>query len=140
GADAVQTTGCRIRSAAELAAGVELREDDLDTAEARLRLDVDRDAARVVAHLDRLVGVQGDLDVRAVSGEGLIDGVVDDLPHAVHQSARICGADVHAGALAHRFETLENGEMSGVVVGHLSSLTAAGVTACAAPRRGPVGT
>ena len=35
GADAVQTAGCRVRAAAELAAGVQLREDDLDAATAR---------------------------------------------------------------------------------------------------------
>jgi hypothetical protein len=64
GADAVQTAGCRVGAAAELAAGVQLREDDLDAREPGARLDVDRDAARAVADLDAAVGVQDDVDSR----------------------------------------------------------------------------
>ena len=103
--------------AAELAAGVQLGEDDLDAGEAGLRLDVDRDAACAVAHLDAAVGVQDDVDVVAVAAEGLVDRVVDDLPEAVHEPARVGRADVHAGPFAHRLEPLEHGEMAGGIVG-----------------------
>ena len=48
------------------------------------------------------------LDVVAVAGERLVDGVVDDLVDQVVQSARTGRADVHAGPLANRFESLEN--------------------------------
>ena len=61
-ADAVQTAGGDVRAAAELAAGVQLGEDHLDAGQAGLGLLVDRDAAAVVVDLDRVVGVQGDLD------------------------------------------------------------------------------
>ena len=115
--DTVQAAGCRVRSAAELAAGVQLGEDDLDAAQPRARLDVDGDAARAIAHLDAAVGVQDDLDARAVAAEGLIDGVVDDLPEAVHEPARVGRPDVHAGALADRFEPLQDLEMMGGVLG-----------------------
>ena len=81
------------------------------------RLDVDRDAARAVAHLDAAVGVQDDVDARAVAAEGLVDGVVDDLPEAVHEAAGVGRADVHAGALADRFEPLEHLEMVGGILG-----------------------
>src|SRR5690606_23928546 len=87
-ADAVQAAGCRIRAAAELSAGVQLGEDHLDTAEPRARLDVDGDAATAVVHLDAAVGVQPDVDPRAVAGDRLVHGVVDDLPEAVHQARR----------------------------------------------------
>ena len=58
----MQTTGRVVGPAAELAAGVELGEDHLDAGEPGLGLLVDRDAAAVVVHLGRAVGVQGDLD------------------------------------------------------------------------------
>ena len=64
----MQAAGGRVRAAAELAAGVQLGHDDLDAGQAGLGLDVDRDAAAVVAHLDRAVVVQHDLDVVAVTG------------------------------------------------------------------------
>src|SRR5690606_14635964 len=117
GADAVQAAGCRIRPAAELAARVELREDDLDAAEPRARLDVDGDAAAAIAHLDAAVRVEDDVDPRAVARDGLVDGVVDDLPQAVHEPGRAVGADVHAGPLPDRFQPLEDLEVMGVIFG-----------------------
>ena len=66
-ADAVQSAGRGVRARAELAARVQLREDDLDAGEPGLRLDVDGDAARAVAHLDAAVGVQDDADLGAVA-------------------------------------------------------------------------
>ena len=57
-----------------------------------------------------------DLDVGADAGEGLVDRVVDDLPEAVHEAALVGRADVHAGALAHGLEALEDLEVAGGVV------------------------
>ena len=117
GADAVQAAGCRVRAAAELAARVQAREDQLDPGQAGARLDVDGHAAAVVADLDRAVVVEGDLDVVAVPAQRLVDGVVDDLPQAVHEPAGVGGADVHAGTLADRLEALEDLEVVGGVLG-----------------------
>ena len=90
--------------------------------------DVDRDAAAVVDHAHAAVGQQRDLDVVAVAGQGLVDGVVDDLVHQVVQAALAGGADVHAGALADGLETLEHRDRAGVVaavaVGVVGSATA----------------
>jgi hypothetical protein len=74
---------------------------DHGAGEAGLGLDVDRDAAAVVPYLHGGVLVQDHVDVVAVAAERLIDGVVDDLPQAVHQPAAVGRADVHAGALPH---------------------------------------
>ena len=117
GAHAVQTAGGRVRAAAELAAGVQLGHDDLDAGEAGLGLDVDRDAAAVVPHLDGAVVVQDHLDVVAVAPEGLVHGVVDDLPEAVHQATAVGRPDVHARALAHCLEPLEDEQVPRGVVG-----------------------
>jgi hypothetical protein len=111
-ADPVQTAGRRVAAAAELAARVELGEDHLDPGEAGAGLDVDRDAAAVVAHLDGAVVVQHDIDVGAVLPQRLVDGVVDDLPQAVHEAAAVGGPDVHPRSLAHRLEALEHLEVA----------------------------
>ena len=131
-ADAVQTAGRRVGAAAELAAGVQPGHDDLDAGQAGLRLDVDRDAATVVAHLDEPSACRRDVDPVAVAGERLVDGVVDDLPQAVHEAAGVGGADVHARALADRLEPLEHRQVLGGVAatpgraGRLASSAAAG--------------
>ena len=115
GADTVQATGHLVATAAELAAGVQLGEHELDGADALGRVHVGGDAAPVVLDPDRAVLHQGDVDGVGVAGEGLVDRVVDDLPHQVVQAALAGGADVHAGALADRLEPLEDGDRAGVV-------------------------
>ncbi len=85
----METAGGAVGPAAELPAGVELRVDQLDTRQAALGLDVDRDAPPVVAHLDRPVWMELDLDQGAVSGQRLVDRVVDDLPQAVHEATAV---------------------------------------------------
>ena len=113
--DAVQSPRGDVRAPAELPAGVQLGEDHLHPGEARLGLLVDGDAAPVVVHLGRAVGVQRDLDVLRDAGERLVHPVVDDLPEAVHESAGIGRPDVHARALADRLEAFEDQEVCGVV-------------------------
>ena len=116
-ADAVQTAGDRVAAAAELAAGVQDGEDDLDGRPALALDDADGDAAAVVLDPDPAVGEQRDVDAVAVAGEGLVDRVVDDLVDQVVQAALTGGADVHARALADGVEALEDGDGTGVV-GH----------------------
>ncbi len=65
-ADTVQTARCRVRATAELPAGVQLGEHDLDTAQTGLRLDVDGDATAVVVTVHGGVSVEDDADPRAV--------------------------------------------------------------------------
>ena len=115
-ADAVQAAGDLVAAAvAELAAGVEDREHDLDGRLALLLHDRHGDAAAVVDDGDRAVGVERDVDLGRVAGEGLVDGVVDDLVDEVVQTAHAGRADVHARPLAHGLEALEDGDVLGVV-------------------------
>ncbi len=107
-ADAVQAAGGDVGAAAELAAGVQLGEDHLDPGQPGLGLLVDRDAAAVVVTSAEPSGCRIDVDPRAVPGQRLVDGVVDDLPQAVHQPAGVGGPDVHARPLAHRLQALED--------------------------------
>ncbi len=114
-ADAVEAAGRDVGATAELPACVQLGVDDLDAGEAGLLLDVDRHAATVVLDLDGSVVVQGDPDVGAVARQCLVDGVVDDLPEAVHETASVGRADVHAGAFADGLQPLEDEEVARVI-------------------------
>ena len=86
-ADAVQTAGDLIAPAAELAAGVQHRIDDLERGLARLLLNVHGNAAAVVGHADALAVLNGYLDMRAEARERLVDGVIDDLIYQMVQTA-----------------------------------------------------
>lgn len=116
-ANAVEAAGGRVGAAAELTAGVELGVDDFDAGQALAGDNVDGDASAVVGDGGGVVGVEAHVDSVAVSFQSLIDGVVDDLPEAVHEASVVGGADVHAGALAHRLEAFEDREVPCVVVG-----------------------
>ena len=111
----MQASGRDVGAAPELAAGVQLGGHHLDARQPGLGLLVGGDAAAVVVHLGRAVGVQRDLDRVGRTGQRLVDAVVDDLPQAVHQAAGVGGPDVHARPLAHRLESLEDEEVGGVV-------------------------
>jgi hypothetical protein len=120
-ADAVQAAGDLVAVLVELAAGVEHAHDDLGGGALGLvlvvHLDADRDAAAVVGDGDGVVGVDGDDDVVAVAGQGLVDGVIDDFEHHVVQAGAVGGvADVHAGTLAHGLQPFELLDAGFVVV------------------------
>ena len=115
GADAVQPAGGGVRAAAELAAGVQPGQHDLDAGQTGLRLDVDRDAAAVVAHLDARVGVQDDLDVSPCPASASSTALSMISHMQCMQPAGVGRPDVHARALAHGLEPLEDGEMPGGV-------------------------
>ena len=117
-ADAVQTAGDLVAATlAELAAGVQDGEHDLEGGLVLLLHLRDRDAAAVVGDRDGVVRMDRDRDRVAVAGEGLVHRVVHDLVDEVVQTAYTGRADVHARALAHGFETLEDGDVLGVVAG-----------------------
>lgn len=96
---------------------VQLGHDDLDAGEAGLGLDVHGDAAAVVPDLHGGVLVEDHLDVVAVPAQGLIDGIVDDLPQAVHEATAVGGPDIHAGALADGLQSFEDEQVPRGVVG-----------------------
>jgi len=115
-AHAVEATGHLVAAVTELAAGVQDGQHDLGGRLAlELRAAVDGDATPVVADLAAAVGQDGDVDAVAVARHGLVDGVVDDLVDEVVQAAGTRRADVHARALAHGLEALEDGDLVRVV-------------------------
>ncbi len=104
-ADAVQAARDLVRGVVELAARVQDGEDDFRRRDPLLRMDIHRNSTAVVLHGDGLVGVDGDDDVGAVTGERLVDRVVQDLEDHVVQAGPVIGVtDVHSRALADRIE------------------------------------
>jgi hypothetical protein len=111
----VQAAGDGVGIPPELAPGVQLGHDHLERRPVLDRVLVDRDAAAVVDHPDPAVGGQGDVDPRAVAGQGLVDGVVDDLVHEVVEPSEPGRPDVHPRSLADRLKPFEDGDRFGGV-------------------------
>ncbi len=115
-ADAVQPARDLVAAAVpELAAGVKDGQHDLGRGTTLLRHRLDRDAAAVVLDRAAVVRVEDDADAVAVTGEGLVNRVVDDLVDQVVEAAGTGGADVHAGTFAHRLQSLEDGDVLGAI-------------------------
>ena len=55
--------------------------------------------------------MQRHFNVRRVAVHGLVNGVVEDLPHQMVKPGGPDAADIHAGAPANGFEALENGDV-----------------------------
>jgi hypothetical protein len=98
---------------------VKLRHHDLRRGAAQLVvvLDVGWDAAAVVDDRYRIVGVDDDLDVIAVTRQRFVDRVVEDFEHHVVEPGAIGGiADVHAGPLADCFQPLQDLDARRIVI------------------------
>ena len=76
---------------------------------------LDGNATTVVGDAHATVVEQGDVDLVAVAGQGLVDGVVHDLVDQVVQAAFTGGTDVHAGAFANRLQALQHRDLFRVV-------------------------
>ncbi len=108
-ADAVQPARHLVGVLVELAAGMQPGHDDLGGRDAFFGMDVDGNAAAVVAHRAGAVGVERHAHRVAIAGERLVDGVVDDLVDHVMQARAVVGvADIHARALAHGIEPAQH--------------------------------
>ena len=116
--DPMQAARGLVDLGAELAARVQRGHDHLERrAVGELGVRIDRDAAAIVAHRDRAVGLEPDLDPVGVAGDRLVHGVVEQLGDQVVQRALVGAADEHGGPPAHRLETLEHLDVGGRVVG-----------------------
>ena len=119
----MQAAGDLVALAAELAAGMQLRQHDGGRGQAAAVFhDVDGDAAAVVDDRHGSVGMQRDLDLGRVAREGLVDAVVEDLEHEVVKPAMARRADVHTGSLADCLEPLEDGDVLRPVIRFRHSL------------------
>ena len=108
GADAVQPARDLVALAVKLAAGVQRREDDLGRRLAVLSHRSDRHPPPVVGDGDGVIGVDGYQDLRAVPGECLVYGIVDDLPNEVVETSRPRGSNVHTRPPLDGLEALQD--------------------------------
>ena len=115
----MKTSRDLVRVLIELATRVQLGHDDFrgGTLELVVFLHVNGNAAAVVDNGDRIVGVDHDFNVVAVTRKRLIDCVVEDFENHVMEPGPVGSiSDVHSGALAHRFQALQDLDAVGIVV------------------------
>ena len=86
-ADAVQTTGYLISSAAEFAAGMQNRIDNLYCRFSGFMVNAYRNSAAVISDGNRLTRIDGHFNMCAEARERFIDRVVDDLIHQMVQAS-----------------------------------------------------
>ena len=115
-AHAVQAARDLVGRVIELTAGVQDRHDDLERRDLFDGMLVDGDATPVIDDRDGVVGVDRHLNLGAETGHGLVDGVVNDLPHQVMKTAGARRANVHARALTNGLETFENLNLAAIVI------------------------
>ena len=108
-ADAVEAARHLVGILVELSAGMQLGHDDFGRGHALALVDVGGDAAAVVGDRAGAIGVERHRHAVGMAGERLVDGVVHHLiDHVVQARAVIGVADVHAGALAHGVQSLQD--------------------------------
>ena len=112
-AHAVQPARHLVVRAVELAARVQDREHGGTVLR---RMHVHGDAAPVVRHGERAVGVDLHVDERAVPRERLVDRVVHHLVHEMVVAAFARVADVHGRTLPHGLHALQHLDVGGVVL------------------------
>ncbi len=100
GAHAVQAAGDLVAPAAKLTARVEDGKHDLQRGKSGLGLYVHRDAAAVVGDGNDVALFDDHIDLIAVTGQSLVDGIVYDLIHQMMETGGRGGTDIHAGPLA----------------------------------------
>jgi hypothetical protein len=71
-------------------------------------VEINRDSAAVVDHLDAAVLSKCHFDSVAIPSERFVDRVVDHLVDKVVEAALARGADIHTWALTYRFEAFKD--------------------------------
>ena len=95
-ADAVQAAGDLIAAAAEFAARMQDRIDDLERGAAGLGLNVHGDAAAVIGDGDGVAGVDRHGDLGADTCQSFIHGIVYYLIYQMVKPSLRCASDIHA--------------------------------------------
>ncbi len=119
----MQTAGGLIGLAAELAAGMQDREDHFQRGFVReLLVLIDRNAAAIVADRQGIIGGEFDLDPAGITGDRLVHRVVEHLCGEMVQRPRIGAADIHAGPPAYRLQPFQNFDILGGIVAGLARI------------------
>ena len=105
----MKPAGHFVTAAAELAARVQNRQDDLCRAQVfEFGVLVDRNAAAVICDLAAAILEDRDEDFGTKARHCFVDGIVHHLVHKVMQAGRSGGTDVHAGPLSHCLQAFKD--------------------------------
>ena len=111
----VQAAGDFVALRVELAARVQDGHDHFCGGAALLFVHVHRDAASVVGHGHRVVGMNNYIHAVAEARQRLVHRVVHHLPHEMVQPHGARRANVHRGPLAYRLQIAQHLDAGGVV-------------------------
>ena len=103
----MQAAGNFVAVGIELAAGMQLGHDDFGRRYAFV-VHVHRNAAPVVDHRDGVVDVNRYVDLGAVAGQRLVDGVIDHFVDQMMQARFTGGPDIHGRSQADGLEPFQN--------------------------------
>src|SRR5262249_10875299 len=121
-ADAVQPAGMEVVLVLEFAAGMQSGENQLEGGSLVLGVHVDGDPTAVIADGDGLpVLMQGDRHLAAGALKVSLHGVRKPSPKQMLHTTAVAPANIHAGALTHRLEAFEDGDvLCGILWFHLT--------------------
>ena len=77
---------------------------------------VNGNAATVITNGYRVVGIKANFNPIGVSCDGFIHRVIKNFANQMVQGAFICAADIHAGALANRFQSFKDFDRRSVII------------------------
>ncbi len=107
-AHAVESAGDLVAAAAELSAGVQDGKNNLKSGGAGLFLDINGNAAAVIADADDVSFLDNDIYAVAEAGQCLVNGVVDNFIHQMVKPGRAGGTDIHTWPFSNGFQPLQN--------------------------------
>ena len=137
-ADAMQAARHFVGVLVEFTARMQLRHDHFGRRNPLFGMDIGGDAASVVGDGAGSVGIERHGHFRGVTGQRLVNRIIDDFVNHVMQARAVIGvADIHAGALADGIQAFENFNRIGTIggggvialigVGHVRKKTLLGV-------------
>ena len=106
-ADAVGSARVFVVALAVFSAGVQAGENEFHAGDAFFLVDIDGNAASVVANGNRTIRMNGHIDMGTMACQKFIDRVVKNLAHAMVERTFVGAADVHAGLFTHGLQSLE---------------------------------
>ena len=104
----VETTGHLVAVLAELTAGMEHRQNDLESRTVLLLVHAGRNTSAIVLYCDGIVFVDEYFDVGTIACKSLVDTVVNHLIHKMMETPFTDITDVHRRSLPHGLKTFQN--------------------------------
>ena len=111
----MEAAGDLVTAATELSAGVKDCIYHLQGWPTGLGLNVHGNAPAVIGDGDGLSRVDGDRNMLAIPGQGLVNGIVHDLIDQVVQTGDGGGADIHTWPFPDRFQPFQHLDLGSVI-------------------------